>query len=308
MRMYGFRRYGDQSVQEFMDAAVSPAAEGTVLIRTQAVSINPADIKVRNGQRQGKVEVTFPMAMGREASGVVENQSGALAPGTAVFGSCAAGSGALAEYVLLDASQTARVPEGVSAEQAACLPVAACTAWDALHELQVEPGELVLVLGAGGGVGVHAVQLSTLLGARVVGVASEGKRSLVEELGATHVASGPGWTARVAEVVAAGEQRRNAVDAVIDSVGGAPLVEASRLLADAVRLRSAADPALAAEVGGSGIIRRRSAAVYAEVAELVRDGHLEPVIGQVLPFTEAGRAVEIVETGHAAGKVIVTFS
>jgi NADPH:quinone reductase-like Zn-dependent oxidoreductase len=264
--------------------------------------VNPADIKVRNGQRQGSVPVDFPMAMGREASGIVisADEGSGLGPGRLVFGSCAGGSGALAELVLLDAQQTVAVPEHVTAAEAACIPVAIGTAWDAVAELDLKAGETLLVVGAGGGVGSHVVQLGRLRKLRVIGVASPGKRQLVARLGAVHVSSGPGWTERVRDIAPEG------VHGLIDTVGGETLRRSSAVVRPAGAIRSTASPALAAELGGSGVTRRRTAETYAEVAALVAVGALAPVIGASFDFEDSAKAVALVEAGHATGRTIVT--
>ena len=301
MRIYGFDRYGEADVEDRFEVPPTEPGEGTVLVAVLAVGLNPADVKVRGGQRQGAVPVTFPMALGREAAGtVVADPSGTFAPGTVVFGSCAAGVGALGEQTLLDVAQTAVVPDGVSAVQAACLPVAVGTAWDGLLELGVREGQTVLIMGAGGGVGIHAVQLARHLGARVLGVASAQKAVPVEEAGATHIPSGPGWADRVRQSAA------GPVDAVLDTVGGAVLEEAAGLLTDRSRLRSIASPAVAADLGGSGVTRRRTAQVYAELARLVADGAVRPVISATYPLDRAAEASIAVAGGHSLGKIVVT--
>lgn len=303
MRIYGFTEYGGPEVERFVDVPDLVVTPGAVLVRLRAAGLNPADIKVRSGQRQGKVEVRFPMAMGREAAGtVVEDPSGRFREGELVFGSCASGFGALGDLVLLELDQTARVPDGVEAEQAACIPVAIGTAWDALGELGVGPGGTVLVLGAGGGVGVHAAQLAAHLGARVIGVASAAKAELVASAGAgaEHVESGDGWVEVVAELAPEG------VDAVVDAVGGDTLRQAASLAKHPSAIRSSASPALATELGGSGITRRRDATVYAELADLVARQDLRPVIHATYPLAEAPAAVAEVASGHATGKTVVT--
>lgn len=302
MRIYGFDEYGPAEVEHFADVPDPVAAPGTVLVRTTAAGVNPADIKVRAGQRIGKVEVVFPMAMGREAAGVVvDDPSGQFQPGQAVFGSCASGTGAFAELVLLEAAQTCRVPDGVSAEQAAVIPVGVGTAWDALIELGISRGDTLLVLGAAGGVGVHAVLLGRHLGATVLGLARDERGAVVTEHGATHVSSEDGWVERLRELVPDGPT------AVLDTVGGPLLEQAAALLGDPTRLRSTASPAKAKELGGSGVTRRRDAAVYEELAAFVAAGTLTPVIGRSLPFDEASHAAREVASGHGVGRTVVTF-
>src|SRR5690625_809609 len=213
MRIYGFQQYGGPEVMEQLLVPVPAPGPGEVLIRMRAAGVNPADIKVRNGQSRDRVEAVFPMAMGREAAGEVLDTGPDVTEydiGDAVFGATAAGTGGLDDRWLLNAAGTARFPAGVTAGQATCIPVSVATAHDALDELALPEGAALLVLGAGGGVGTAACGLGRARGLRVIGVASEGKRPIVEDLGAEHVAKGEGWTGRVR---ALGE-----IDAVIDAV------------------------------------------------------------------------------------------
>lgn len=302
MRMLGFQRYGGPEVMEHLEAEDPVPGPGHVLVRMTAAGVNPADIKVRNGQRTGRIPVGFPMALGREAAGVVLGTGPdvtGLAAGDRVFGATAAGTGALASHVLLDAAGTARIPDGVADEQACCIPVAAGTAYDALDELDLPAGATVLMLGAGGGVGTCVCGLGRGRALRVLGVASETKRDLVTGLGAVHVAKGPGWAQRVSELAPDG------VDAVIDAVGGEVLAEAAPLLRRRGALRSVADVPGAQSLGGSGVTRRRTTAVFTEVAALVAEGRFTPVVTGRFRLAEAERAVAAVETGHAAGNLVV---
>ncbi|AGP30458.1 NADP-dependent oxidoreductase [Corynebacterium terpenotabidum] len=300
MRIFGFESYGGPEVAGFLDVPTpDPASvpDCRVLIATTVAAVNPADIKVRSGERQGSFPVRFPMAMGREASGIVlaADPVSGISPGMAVFGSTASGTGAFADQIYLDAVGVTPVPDGVTPAQAACLPVAAGTAWDILHELRrdgLTPGSTVLVLGAGGGVGHCAVQLAAALGYRVTGVAGAGKRAFVESLGATSVPSGEHWTTDVRDA--------GPVDAVIDLVGGDVLVDALGLTSGPVR--SVADPAV-----GGGVTRRRTRAVFSELAGLIADGTFTPHITASLPFPEAADAVARVEGGHATGKTVIRF-
>ncbi|WP_019158624.1 NADP-dependent oxidoreductase [Brevibacterium senegalense] len=314
MRIHGFDRFGSADVQAVHRVPEPTPGAGDVRIRVTAVSVNPGDIKVRSGQRQTSFPAVFPMAMGREAAGVVL-ETGADVPhglrvGDRVFGSCASGIGALGEQTLLTAQSATPIPDGVDDAQAACIPVAVATAFDALEELRIGADDTLLVLGAGGGVGVHAIQLARHAGARVIGVASSAKADLVERFGGVHVASGPGWEDRVR--AAAGGSRR--VDALLDCVGGDVLGGGIDLLEQirspqpgTARVRSVADPAAASAAGGGGVTRRRTAEVFAQVAELVARGAIEVVVDRVLPFDEAARAVAHVESGHARGKTVVTL-
>jgi len=235
--IFGFTTYGDPDVCSLVEVPAPTPGPGEVLIDLRAAGVNPADIKVRAGSRQGVVEVRFPMAMGREAAGVVLAVGEGVTefhPGHEVFGATAAGTGGLAERVLLDASATARRPVSLAWEQAACIPVSAGTAFDALHDLRLVPGQVLLVLGAGGGVGTSVIPVAVARGLRVIGVASAAKKGLVEALGAEHVESGDGWVERVRSVAPDG------VDALLDMVGGDVLRSGAVLLPPALRCRAAA--------------------------------------------------------------------
>lgn len=302
MRMYGFTQYGGPEVAETIEAPVPSPGRGQVRIRMEAAGVNPADIKVRSGQRVGQVEVRFPMAMGREACGIVEELGEGvqgLESGQRVVGAVASGTGALAEQVLLVAGSAAPVPAAVSPAAAACVPVALGTAHDALDELDLPEGSTLLVLGAGGGVGSAACALARARGLRVVGVASASKALLLAWLGAEHVESGPGWEDRVRSVAPEG------VDGALDLVGEEVLEGIFGLVADPACVRSTAAPASAKKRGGAGVKRRRKAAVFAEVLELMAAGAVEPAILGRFALEDAAEAVAAVEGGHAAGNTVV---
>ncbi len=156
--------------------------------------------------------------------------------------------------------------------------------------------------------GTAACGLGRWRGLRALGVASESKRPIVEELGGIHVPKGPGWQDRVRALAPDG------VDGIIDSVGGEVLRAAAPLLRPArqepgpgtlLPLRSAADHGLARELGGTPVTRRRQAAVYGQVAALVAAGHVTPVVSAAVPLAEAGKAVAAVEHHSPVGNVVV---
>lgn len=317
MRAFGFTQYGGPEVMHHLEVEDPAPGEGQVLIRLQASGVNPADIKVRSGLRRGRIRAVFPMAMGREAAGEVLSVGPGVsdfAPGDQVFGSTAAGTGSMSELVLLQAAATAHRPAEVSVKQAASIPVSVATAHDALDELDLPEGSSLLVLGAGGGVGTAACGLARPRGLRVLGVASESKRTAVEELGAVHVPKGAGWVDRVRQLAPDG------VDAVIDAVGGPVLQEGVGLLraragtgaepgsptdAGVLPVRSTADFGLVAELGGKPVDRRRSTAVFTEVAALIAGGIFVPVVSAAWPLAEAHQAVAAVERHSPVGNVVV---
>jgi NADPH2:quinone reductase len=188
----------------------------------------------------------------------------------------------------------------VSFTDAAVLPVAASTAYDGLTQLALKPGQTLLVNGIGGGVGVAAAQLARDADLTVVGTVGEGKRELVESLGAVIVVHGDGVADRVREILPEG------VDGILDLVGGQALRDVAELVRDASAIVSAGDPATVADVGGAAVERHPGVAVFSAVAALVADGKLDPHVRETFPLTEAGAALQAVETGHARGKIVLT--
>jgi len=310
-RAYGFTSYGGPEQQEYLTLPLPQAGPGQLLVEVRAAGVNPGDWKVRSGL-SAKPSATgtptaggLPGVLGREAAGVVRAVGPGVtgfAVGDEVFGTTDPAFGGYAEYTVLGAAQAAHKPPQVGFEQAAVLTVAAGTAHDALYALDLERDRTLLVNGVGGGVGVAVAQLARAQGLTVVGTASESKRPLVEPLGAVLVARGDGVLERLRRQLTHGT-----ADALIDLVGGESLRELAPLVTDRSRLLSCADKPLAAELGGGEVPRRRTTAVYAEVARLVAEGRLDPLV-TVRPFAEAGAALAEVEAGHAQGKIALRVS
>ncbi|MEV5959957.1 NADP-dependent oxidoreductase [Streptomyces sp. NPDC051987] len=299
---YVYTSHGGPETEAFADVDRPVPGPGELLVAVRAAGVNPVDWKLRGGfRRPGEGEARFPVVLGSEAAGVVEGIGAGVtgfSVGDEVFGN--APHGAFAEYALLTASVTAHKPAALSFTDAATLPVAAATAYDGVRQLDLPEGATLLVTGAGGGVGVAALQIAHAWGLRVIAVASEAKKDLVESLGAVHVPSGPGLADRVRSVAPDG------VDGVYDLVGGEVLAEAAGLLADRTRLITAgALPQTVAALGGARVARARTAAVLDAVAELVVAGELDPHVSRTFPLDRADEALRAVEEGHALGKIVI---
>ena len=302
MRAYGFREYGGPEVQEYLDLDPVEPMAGELLVEVAAAGVNPVDWKIRAGYMKDLRPLELPAVLGTEVSGVVRavgKDVEGFAVGDEVFGSTAPDSGAYAEFALTTAAATAHKPPHVSFTDAATLPVAAATAYDALVQLGLEEGQTLLINGASGGVGVATAQLARDQGLTVVGVAGPDKRELIESLGAIFVEYGPGIVQCVHDVLPK-------VDAIFDLAGGDGLRAVAPLL-DGGPIVTAGDPATAAEFGGTMVERDRTARVLEIVAGHVADGKLDPKVEDVVPFEEAEKAVAAVEVGHAKGKVVISL-
>ncbi|MEV2214100.1 NADP-dependent oxidoreductase [Streptomyces sp. NPDC050997] len=302
-KAYVFTRYGGPEAEALAEVDRPVPGPGQILVAVRAAGVNPVDWKQRTGYRRpGESGArVFPVVFGNEVAGVVEATGDGVAGfevGDEVFGNTVAGG--YAEYALLPAEVAAHKPAELSFVRAATLPVAAATAYDGVHQLDLPAGATLLVTGAGGGVGAAVVQIARAGGLTVVGVASEAKKDFIEALGAVHVPSGPGWAERVRAAAPDG------VDAVYDLVGGEVLADAARLLTDPARLITAgASPEEVERLGGVRVARARTAAVLEAVARLVVNGELDPHITRTFPLDRAGEALRTVEDGHARGKVVI---
>ncbi|MEU4242701.1 NADP-dependent oxidoreductase [Actinoplanes sp. NPDC026619] len=300
--MYAYTALGGPEVETFLDLPIPEPGPGQVLIRVRAAGVNPVDWKKRTGYRPAGAPVPeVPAVFGGEAAGVVERVGEGvtdLAPGDEVFGQTV--TGGYAEYALLPAALTARRPPVVSFEDAATLPIAAATAHDALVQLDLPPGSTLLIIGAGGGVGVAAAQIARRHDLTVIGTASPAKKDFVESLEVVPVEYGEGVADRVRAAAPQG------IDAILDLVGGDELETLAALLADRTKLVSAADRATVARLGGAPVERARTRAVLEQVAAWVADGLLNPRVVEVFTLAEARQALRRVEDGHARGKVVIT--
>ena len=226
-------------------------------------------------------------------------------------------NGGFAEYAAISQHSLARLPDGLEAPAAALLACPAGVALQALSAVEVSAGETVVVTGAGGGLGVHAVQLAAAMGARALAVTSSPhKAQALADYGADEVIeTGELDFAEIVMALTADE----GADAVIDTVGVATLRSSVRSLAQYGRL------ALLGEVGGKGNLRDVipeivfrdarvtgvsgvSRATLERAVALAAEGKLTPVLQEVMPLEEAGRALEMVESRAVLGRIALAPS
>lgn len=293
-----FTDYGGPENQELIEREVPQPGPGEIVIQVKAAGVNPADAKMRQGLFGTKR--TLPSPMGLEASGVVTAVGDGVegfAVGDEVLGLPAKGQGTFAEHAVLNAAKTVAKPEEISFVDAAAIPVAGTAAYDVTHQVELEPGQSLLILGAGGGIGLMAAQIGTAHQFKVIGVASAGKRELVESTGATFVESGDGVANRVREIAPEG------VDLVVDLVGGQALRDIAPVAKDRKNVITTTDPDTAEELGGTGV--KRSKEALPKITDVIRHGLVSPNVGQRFSLADAQAAMAAVEGGHAAGKVVI---
>lgn len=280
--------------------------EGEMLVRVYAAGVNPVDAAVRSGRARGMVGAELPYVPGFDVSGVVAE----LGPGVAGF---TVGDevfamlnlrrgGGYAEYAIVRTDEAARKPTSLSHAQAAALPLVALTSMQALFDhADLQAGDDLLIHGGAGGVGSVAVQLAKWRGARVTATASEPNHAFLEEIGADMVIDYR--TERFEEVV-------SGVDVVLDPVGGDTQRRSLGVLRDGGTLVSLVGTVPETRTPPRGIqvktmLVHPDTAQLQEIARLVDEGHLRPVVSLLLPLERAAEAHEQIETGHTRGKIVL---
>ena len=293
------RETGGPDVLQYEEVERPEPSDGEVLVRVRAASVNPIDWK----QRRGMSQIELPIVLGRDVSGTVEvSRADGFSEGEEVFGWAA--SGGYAEFATADAGQIARKPASLTHEQAAAIPVAGITAWQALFDRgMLAEGQSALIAGAAGGVGHFAVQFASRVAeAQTIGTGSGHSRDFVFRLGAEEFVD---YTQQdVAEAV-------QDVDVAFDTVGG----DTTRTLVPTLReggiivTIASAPPEAEARARGARAelhVTTPNPEHLARVAELVASGAVRVELSEVLPLSEAGRAHELSESGHTRGKIVLT--
>lgn len=284
-----------------------------VLVEVHATSVNPVDTKIR--QAGSWANVSPPDVIGYDVSGVVEETGEAvtdLEAGEAVFYTpeIFVGQGSYAEYHVAEESIVARKPPSLSHTEAAALPLAAGTAWDAVVERgEVEAGETVLVYGTGG-VGGHAAQIALASGARVLAVSSPQTAADMRAFGADRVID---YTEEDVQAVLSSEYGEE-VDLVVDTVGGETLAASTPVVKPRGRMVSILGPegdwgaAYQKNLSVELLFLERERDRLDSLGRLVEQGHLEPYVDSVMPLSAVGEAHEMVAEGGLSGKIVLDIA
>ena len=300
--------FGGPEVLKLVELDRPEAGLSEILVRVHAAGLNPTDWK----HRARRIFLGLPpFVLGWDVSGVVEATGYGVTlfkPGDEVFGMLPYpyGVGSHAEYVTGPARAFAPKPGNMDHVQAAALPLAALTAWQALADTaRLSAGQRVLVHAAAGGVGHLAVQIAKARGAYVIGTASAGNHDLVRGLGADELVDYHDTDFATAVTDA---------DVVLDPVGGDYPARSLRTLRDGGVLvclsRFGAEVAAGAAERG---IRAELLLVEADhggmtaIGDLVTQGRLRPVIAGTFPLADAAKAHQAGDTGHVAGKLVLTM-
>jgi NADPH:quinone reductase-like Zn-dependent oxidoreductase len=323
-------RYGGPEVLELADVPIPQVGPNGVLVQVQASSVNPVDWKLRKGLLSALWDLRFPVIWGCDLSGLVEQVGSAVTlfrPGDAVYGFkhgkvAKTYRGTYAGYVVAPESALARKPQGLSHEEAAAIPMAALTAWQALlGQGRLRPGQRVLVHAAAGGVGGFAVQIAKAVGAHVAATAGARNQEFLRQLGADVAID---YTRERIE------EKLSAYDVVLDCVGRSVWAASLRVLKRGGRLVTLLPPIPGQPAGklrffatailgvmsgaGSALVQgKRFNLVQGKprggdlekINALIEAGKLRPEIEKVFSLEQIADAHRLSEQGHVRGKLVV---
>jgi NADPH:quinone reductase-like Zn-dependent oxidoreductase len=308
MRVKAIRihNYGGPEVLKYENAPRPIPQAGEVLIRVHAAGVNPIDWKVRQGYMKDLWPHKFPLVLGWDLSGVVEEIGTAVSrfkKGDEVYSEPdASRDGAYADYIVVRESEVALKPKSLHHVHAAAVPLAALTARQALFDAsELKAGQRVLIHAGSGGVGHVAVQLAKWKGAHVLATPSTKNQELLRELGADEPID---YTKQKFEDVA------RDVDVVLDTIGGETQERSRSTLKKGGLLLSLVEPpsiekAKALGVRAAFVAGHPSGAQLAEIAKLIDSAQLKLTIDRILPLSEVRRAHQLSQTGHARGKIVL---
>ncbi|MFD8276474.1 NADP-dependent oxidoreductase [Streptomyces flaveolus] len=295
MKKVIFAEFGGPEVLHLIDADEPHAGRGQIRIAVRAAGVNPVDWRIREGQVLGAHPIELPSGVGLDASGVVDEVGEGVEGvevGDRVFGE---GSSTYAEFAVLSA--WARVPEGLTFEEAAGYPSVVETALRVIREVGVQSGQTLLVSGASGGVGSAVLQIARDRGIRVIGTAGAANQEYLRSLGAIGTTYGEGWVERVREL--------GHVDAALDLAGSGVIRELVELTGDAQKVISIADLG-APEFGVrfSGVAGSVPEAL-AEAVGLISRGKLHIPVEKSYTLAEAAAAHIDSRAGHTRGRRVL---
>jgi NADPH:quinone reductase-like Zn-dependent oxidoreductase len=321
MKAFVHYDYGSPDVMRLADVPKPAPATDQVLLRVRAAATNPLDYHMMKGG-PGFMRLVLRLVQpklkrpGVDVAGVVESvgsQVTRFKPGDFVFGCC---HGAFAEYACTPESKLAPIPGNLTFEQAASVPIAACTALQGLRDkAHIQPGHRVLINGAGGGVGTFAVQIAKSFGATVTGVCSTRSVELVRSIGADRVLD---------YTLGDFTWSEQGYDIFFDNYASHTLAECRRVLNPQGTYLGVGGPVSSV----SGILLRTlesgrslsgsqkfttflahiNAADLTTLGSLMENGKLRPVIDRCYTLEQTPDALRYLLQGHARGKVVVEVS
>lgn len=294
---------GGTEMLKYENAPRPEPKEDEILIRTMAAGVNPVDAYIRSGRYGGG---SHPYIPGMDVAGVVEKVGAKITKfkaGDPVYAylSFREQSG-YAEFTIAKENETAIKPKNISFEQAAAVPLAATTAWQALIDAAgLKAGQTVLIHGGSGGVGHFAIQIAKARGAKVIATASTANQDLLKELGVDQPID---YTKTKFEDVV------KDVDVVLEATRSDSMARSYGVVKKGgfvVSITGSPDQAQLEQHGlrGDAISAHPDAHVLEELTKLIEARKLTPIVSQTFPLAEASKAHQQIETRHTRGKIVL---
>jgi NADPH:quinone reductase-like Zn-dependent oxidoreductase len=304
MKAIVVHEYGPPKAARFEDRPVPAPKENEALVKVIAAGVNPADALAVSGKYAKEWGTQLPLIPGYDIAGTVVKVGPAVTKvklGDAVYGYPLMGGG-WAQYCVVAETDAALKPKSVTYAEAASVPLVALTAWQALVDtISLEKGQTILIQGGSGGVGSMAVQLAKLRGAHVLATASTANQEVLKQLGADVAID---YTKQNFEDIA------KEVDAVLDTVGGETFIRSCKVVKKGgiiCTLVGAEKPAEIEHLGirVTGLWVKPNAQQLGEIAKLIDEKKLKPMVTQELPLSEGVKALEQARTHHTRGKIVL---
>lgn len=311
MKKIIYKKYGDADVLKIADSPVPEPSKGEVLVKVMAAGINPVDYKVRNGSLRFVFRAKFLRTPGGEMAGIIEKNGPGASKfniGDKVFAMLPLGIGGYSEYVCVKEDIISKMPDNISFNEAAAIPLAGITALQSLRDKgHIRSWMHVLINGGSGGVGSLAIQIAKAYSSEVTAVCSEKNIEFVQNMGADHVINyeKEDFT-----------QKNNQYDIVFDAVAKSSFSESKRVLKrkgtyittipkPSVMFRQIINPLLSRQV--YGIMAKPGSDDLNYLAKLVAEEKLKPQIEKVYELEEAPDAHRHIETGRVRGKLVIAM-
>lgn len=306
MKAVRIHEFGGPEVLELDDIAIPQPAVDELLIKVYATSVNPVDWKIREGQRKDKFPGKLPLTLGWDVSGVVEKTGDKVSNfkiGDEVYSRPdPTRNGTYAEYVVVKADTVSLKPKSIDHINAAAVPLAGLTAWQGLFKFgQLQRGQKVLIHAASGGVGTFAVQFARWKGAYVIGTASQNNLDFIKQLGAHEAIDYKNERF---------EDTLNDIDLVFDTIGGETQKRSLAVLKNGGRLITTLRPenqdeARLKNIHVEGFTAQSYPKDLQQIADLIDEGQVSPVVSAVMSLEEARQAEILSEEGHTRGKIVL---